>query len=116
VKPPGSRRKGNRGERELVQLLNEHGIEARRVPLSGSDPNYPGDVIVGNGDDEQTWQVKRRGQGFVRLQRWLQDYDVLAFRTDRGRWLVCLPLDAWLELHPFREARREDSVGPDCSE
>jgi len=35
------RRKGNRVEREVLALLKEAGLEARRVPLSGSAPGYP---------------------------------------------------------------------------
>jgi len=40
----GVREKGKRGERELVRVLRERGIEARRVPLSGSVEGYEGET------------------------------------------------------------------------
>ncbi len=48
----GVREKGKRGERELVRILRERGIEARRVPLSGSVEGYEGDIVVKLGDRE----------------------------------------------------------------
>jgi hypothetical protein len=52
MKPAGRRQKGCAGEREVVKLL--HGakipgrvLTARRVPLSGADSNFKGDVLVG---------------------------------------------------------------------
>ena len=46
--PGGKRpkRKGTRAEREVLKLLKEAGLEARRVPLSGSAPGYPGDLAA----------------------------------------------------------------------
>jgi Holliday junction resolvase len=33
-----SRQKGDRAERAIVKVLQDHGFAAERVPLSGSDP------------------------------------------------------------------------------
>ena len=41
-----SKIKGSRFENQVVNDLLAVGIEARRVPLSGADPNYPGDVDI----------------------------------------------------------------------
>lgn len=92
------RRKGTGGERELVELLKAAGIPARRVPLSGSmkASGFGGDVLVQDGDGEQAWEVKRRGHGFKRIEAWLEDAAAVAFRTDRGRWCVCLRLADYL--------------------
>ncbi len=43
-----SRNKGAAYEREIVNQLKEHGIEAERVPLSGAmKGNYGGDIKLG---------------------------------------------------------------------
>lgn len=41
-----SRSKGQRSERNLVQDLKRYGIEALRVPLSGMQQGFKGDVIA----------------------------------------------------------------------
>ena len=88
------------GEREIVELLQAAGIEARRVPLSGSmsSTGFGGDVLVRDGDGESRWEVKRRGQGFKKIERWLEDAQVLAFRGDRQEWYATLRLSALIEL------------------
>jgi hypothetical protein len=100
--PHASKAKGNRGEYELRDLFLARGIPARRVPLSGSAPDLPGDLIV---NEDQTWEVKRRGQGFKRVYSWLQDSYAVAFRADRSEWCVCLRLDDYLDLVGKREDR-----------
>ena len=99
MKAAGKRRKGSNGEREIVAILNDHGLPARRVPLSGamSATGFGGDVLVKDGDGECTWEVKRRGQGFKRLEAWMEEATVVAFRADRGDWCVCLRLDDYLK-------------------
>ena len=110
-----AKQKGNRGERELVELLRAHGIEAKRVPLSGAVEGFKGDVLVSNGDGtEQTWEVKRRGQGFQRIEGWLEGADVLAFRRDRGEWFICQRLADWVSSR--NEARRECSLRRNLTE
>lgn len=88
-----SRRKGYESERELVLILNAAGHEARRVPLSGAQEGYPGDLIV----DGQRWEVKRRAAGFKQIYEWLGDNAVLAIRADRREWLVVMTLRDWLK-------------------
>ena len=43
-----ARRKGDVGERELVDLLRSMGKSARRVPLSGACATFKGDIWVGD--------------------------------------------------------------------
>ena len=103
VSPKGRRLKAAVGERELVAILIAAGLEARRVPLSGamSKTGFGGDVLVrdGAGDGEARWEVKRRGQGFKRIEGSLCDAEVVAFRGDRQEWFVCLRLAM---IFPFR--------------
>ncbi len=101
-----SRRKGDNAERELVHLLEAKGFPARRVPLSGAQAGFPGDLLVclekcGPSDycnHEETWQVKRMGQGFRRQYRWLQDAYALAYRGDREDWIISLRLSDLIDL------------------
>jgi len=115
VSGKASRDKGNRGERELVQIL--HGarirgrvLTARRVPLSGAmkDTGFGGDLLVGDAVSDQFYQrtqpgseeiieVKRRAQGFKVIDRWLDDAFAVCYRRDRGEWIITMRLKDLLE-------------------
>lgn len=87
-----SQRKGYRTEHELVEKHREIGVDAYRVPLSGGAGRRSGSgetadlVVAGNLRAE----VKSRGggQGFLTLERWLGDHDLLFLRRDRKKPLV----------------------------
>ena len=60
-----SRQKGNRGERLLVRYLQERGLAAERVPLSGSARGrFGGDLSVPLLGVDRRVEVKCRGGGF----------------------------------------------------
>jgi Holliday junction resolvase len=100
-----SRDKGARAERELVALHKALGIFAERYPLSGSS-HFRGsghDVdIYPFGRDEAPMvsesKSRKTGGGFVTLERWLGDYDILFLRKDRSEPLVLLPWRSWARL------------------
>ncbi len=99
------RRKGNRVEREVLALLKEAGLEARRVPLSGSAPGYPGDLeVVVPGLGRVVVEVKARKR--VALEAWLEGRGLLVLKPDRRPPLAVLPLQALLAL--IRAANGED--------
>ena len=83
------RRKGLDAEREFARLIG-----GRRVPLSGAQEGYRGDV-VGMG---LTWQVKRKADDWRTLYAELEDHDALAVRADRRGWLVILPLETFQRM------------------
>lgn len=88
-----SRRKGSVNERALAKLLGGH-----RVPLSGAQTGYPGDVIDHKG---RRWECKvregtRSGMGLI--YRWLGDNFGLAMRTDHNEWLVVLRVKDWASI------------------
>jgi hypothetical protein len=84
-----SRDKGNRCERAIVRLLQEHGLAAERVPLSGSARGrFGGDISVAALGRDLLGEAKARGSGFNRLYDWLEDRDFLVLRTDRKPLLV----------------------------
>jgi hypothetical protein len=77
--------------------LKEAGLEARRVPLSGSAPGYPGDLEVEvPGLGRVLVEVKARKR--VGLEAWLEGRDLLVLKGDRRPPLAVLPLEALLAL------------------
>lgn len=92
-----SREKGIRGEREFAEL-----VSGQRIPLSGAQDGFEGDVEVPTPAGKLRAEVKRRKGGFATLYGWLEDErekpDLVAFRADRKGWLVAMPLEVFLKL------------------
>ena len=94
-----SRQKGNRTERAIVRLLQEHGFAAERVPLSGAARGrFGGDVSVPVLGVDRRVEVKCRGDGFRELYKWLNGADLLIVRADRCEPLVVIPLKLAVEI------------------
>jgi hypothetical protein len=94
-----SRQKGNRAKRALVRALQDKGIGAQRVPLSGSaGGSYRGDVTVPLLGRDYCVEVKVRGTGFSQLYDWLDGRDMLVVRADRHHPLVVVPLALAIEI------------------
>jgi Holliday junction resolvase len=87
------RRKGIRGERDLVRELRAAGIGADRVSPLEAGGVAKGDVVDGQGN---VWSVKRRASS--PLYGWLDGADRLALRADWEDWLVILRLDDYPDL------------------
>jgi hypothetical protein len=88
-----SRHKGNRFERAIVKLLQDRGLGAERVPLSGSaGGSYSGDLTVPILGRDLGVEAKARAKGFSQIYSWLQGRDALVIRADRRDALVILPL------------------------
>ncbi len=114
-KPKGGksqRRKGDRIEREIVDLHQRIGVHAERVPLSGAAhyKNQSHDIdVMAFGRDEVPLccEVKSRqnGAGFATIARWLADNDALFLRENNAAPIVVLPFRIW-ELLLSRVARR----------
>jgi hypothetical protein len=93
----GPKRKGSRVEREVLAILREAGLEAKRVPLSGSAPDYPGDLEVElPGLGRVLVEVKARKR--LALEAWLEGRGLLVLKGDRRPPLAVLPLQALLAL------------------
>jgi Holliday junction resolvase len=99
------RRKGDRVERELVHLHTELGIKAERYPLSGASR------FRGSGHDVDIYafgtdaaplvaevKARKNGAGFVTLEQWLGEYDVLFLRRDNAEPLALVPWRIWARL------------------
>jgi hypothetical protein len=101
------RAKGNREERQLVDLLQRAGISAERIPLSGSaGGKYAGDISIPVLGVDRCCEVKVRGNGFLRLYDWLVGRDFLIVRADRREPLVIIPLKLALEIASAAERGR----------
>jgi Holliday junction resolvase len=102
-----SRQKGNRTERAIVRLLQDHGFAAERVPLSGAARGrFGGDVSVPLLGIDRRVEVKCRGNGFRQLYEWLKGVDMLIVRADRCEPLIVLPLRLAAEIAGIAERGR----------
>jgi Holliday junction resolvase len=102
-----SRQKGDRLERAIIRLLQDRGLGAERVPLSGSaGGSYSGDLTVPLLGRDLVVEAKARANGFARLYSWLEDRDVLIIKADRRDALVILPLKLAAEIATVAERRK----------
>lgn len=93
------RQKGDRLERALVRLLEQHGIISVRVPQSGAKGGkYRGDLVLPLGDRELVVEVKHHGTSFKRLYDWLAGRDLLLVKADRKEVLIVVPLRLAVEI------------------
>jgi hypothetical protein len=89
------RRKGDRVERELVERHRALGVHSERYPLSGASR------FRGSGHDIDLYpfgcdeaplvaecKARKSGAGFVQLERWLGDYDLLFLRRPWAQLLA----------------------------
>lgn len=93
------KQKGDRLERLVVSLLRAHGLDAKRVPLSGSAAGYPGDVSVTLAGHELCLECKSR-KDFTTLYGWLEHRDALILKGDRKDALLVVRLKDALEVLP----------------
>jgi Holliday junction resolvase len=104
------RQKGNRFERAIVRLLQDAGLGAERVPLSGAaGGSYCGDITVPLLGRDLVVEAKARANGFVRLYSWFEGRDVLIIKADRRDAMVVLPLRLAAEIAITAENRRSRS-------
>ncbi|MDD3134925.1 MAG: hypothetical protein PHF64_00340 [Methanoregula sp.] len=90
-----SHRKGYIFEHDVVTDLRSHGIDSRRIPLSGGDPNEPGDIeIAGFG----LCEAKNRESIGEYLWEWLGENKALFLKRNRREPLVVMRLDEWERL------------------
>jgi hypothetical protein len=90
--------KGDRVERELVQLLCELGLPCSRVPLSGAIGGaYSGDIDLELHGRIVKIQVKARRQ-FRTLYQWLGSQQLLILKGDHCNPLVVMPIRLFAEL------------------
>jgi hypothetical protein len=99
------RRKGDRVELELVHRHIDLGIHAERYPLSGAsrfrDSGHDIDVYVfGREEAPLVAESKARkgGGGFVQIERWLGEFDLLFLRRNNADPMIVMPWRVWAAL------------------
>ena len=97
-----SRDKVARNERKIVEIIQSHGVEAKRVPLSGAATGFKGDIQMG------TWTIecKVRANGFKQIYDWLDgDSDFLVIGRDRSPPLAVIDLRDLLDILAGRHTK-----------
>ena len=105
-----SREKDSRTERAIVCLLQERGLAAERVPLSGAARGrFGGDIGVPVLSRDLRGEAKCRSNGFNRLYEWLEGRDFLVLRADRRPLLVFVKLELAAEIVAVAERTKKDA-------
>ena len=116
-----SKRKGSQGEREIVQILRDHGLAAYR-----GDQRYVGgygnpDVLTDIAGKPFHLEVKRAEN--LRVSDWLAQviYDIqptpervpaVVFRRNRDRWWIIQPLESFLQATGAEDCSASTSETP----
>ena len=93
------RQKGDRLECLAVDILRSYGLDAKRVPLSGSMRGFKGDVYCFAGGGWMVLECKSRKSGFsLEYKAIEQGNSGLILKVDRGDPLICVPLRRFAAL------------------
>ena len=95
-----SKRKGDGFEREIVAQLQECGIAAERVPLSGAvkTSSFDHDIRCPVRGVDRKLECKRRAQAFATLYGFIGSNYAVVVRDNRTPPLVVMRLSDWAEL------------------
>ena len=98
--PNPSKIKGSSFEREVVAILQEHGVAAEKIPLSGAikGGSFEGDIDCPVRGIDRKLECKRRRRQFATIYGWLADNYALVVRDDRTEPLVVMRLADFAEL------------------
>jgi Holliday junction resolvase len=93
-----SKRKGSGFELEVVRHLQDRGLAAEKMPLSGALPNYSGDIAAHVRGSIRKLECKRRARAFGTLYGLMGESYALVIRDDRTEPLVVMRLADFAEL------------------
>ena len=93
-----SRRKGARFELEIVAALQELGIAAIKMPLSGALENFQGDILCPVRGQDKKLEAKRRRRAYSTIYSQLGSNYALVLRDDHVPALVVLRLSDFADL------------------
>ena len=100
-----SRTKGVAFERDCVNAMNAFGLDARRVPLSGSMAGYPGDIVYKEQGIQKIAECKISKSKFKDLYDWLEKHPEvtrLIIRRNGKKALVVKSLEDECILASFK--------------
>ena len=95
-----SKRKGNGFEREVVAFLQDRGIAAERVPLSGSvkGGSFEGDINCPVRGEDWKLECKRKARAFSTLYGFIGSNNAVVIRDDHTKPLVVMTLETFAKL------------------
>ena len=93
-----SREKGIRAERRIVDELREVGLDAYRIPLSGSVAGFKCDVELRLPGRKLHLESKARKGRFGWFYKWLKDADALVIKKDCNQPLIVMRLTDFASL------------------
>lgn len=94
-----SRDKGNRTERTIVRIGQDHGFAAERIPLSGAaGGRFVGDISIPILGRDRVWEVKCLADGFKYDYNKLAGHDALVKKADNKEPLITLRLKDYMEM------------------
>lgn len=96
--PNRSKQKGDRAERQIVELLRAYGLDAYRVPLSGAALGFKDDIEIRFASQTLRLESKVRQSAFKCIYRWLKGSDGLVIKADREAALIVLDLGRFVSL------------------
>jgi hypothetical protein len=105
-----SKQKGSRYELEVVRALQDHGIAAEKIPLSGAvkGGSFEGDILCPIQGADRKLECKRRARQFATIDQMLGANYALVCRDDRSRNLVVMTLDTFAALALLRAEAQTD--------
>lgn len=95
-----SKAKGTRLESSLVKTLLDNGIQAERIPLSGSlGGKYSSDVVIGS-VDHPVYRIECKNRESIADYMWtyLEPVDFLVLKKNHKPALVVMELDQFMSL------------------
>jgi len=105
--PINSKQKGNRGEREVVNILNKHlGTNMRRTPLSGG-MSFKGDIIDISPDNPlYEFHIEIKNTKSLQIPKWLKQIEDdmplgktgLLIYKQKGTWRADFTLNDFIGL------------------
>ncbi len=95
-----SKRKGSGFELEVVKFLQEQGIAAEKVPLSGAvkGGSFEADINCPVRGVDRKLECKRRAQAFSTLYGFIGSNYAVVIRDNRTPPLVVMRLSDWAEI------------------
>lgn len=93
-----SKQKGDRFEREIVNAMQDAGLAALRIPLSGSMTGFKGDITCPVQGEDWKFECKSRATGFAFLYQNLDGNKALVVKADRAEPLVVLRASDFYKL------------------
>jgi hypothetical protein len=111
-----SKVKGYRVEKKLELMHNTEGVPAERVPLSGMlGGKYKGDLCIPSIEHcEFRCESKSRagGKGFIMLDKWLSDNDILFVKRNNSTPLAVMPWEVYLKIMKSYYKKDNDGSPP----